>query len=68
MIAELVKETKIRVVDETWSPSIVNNVPSKFLEKFETPELASASSASDHVRHDGHVAAKAVKKAMQNPP
>jgi hypothetical protein len=40
VIAELVKETKIKVIDEAWSPQIVNNVPTKFLEKFETPELA----------------------------
>lgn len=42
VIAELLKETKIRVIDETWSPPIVNEVPSKFLEKFATPELAFA--------------------------
>lgn len=40
VIAELLKDTKVRVVDEAWSPPIVNNVPSKFLEKFETRELA----------------------------
>lgn len=40
VVAELLKETKIKVIDEAWSPPIVNNVPSKFLEKFETPELA----------------------------
>lgn len=40
VIAELTQDTKVRVIDEAWSPPIVNNVPSKFLEKFETPELA----------------------------
>jgi hypothetical protein len=40
VIAELLKETKVRVIDEAWSPPIVNEVPSKFLEKFETPERA----------------------------
>lgn len=40
VIAELVKDTYVRVIDEAWSPPIVNNVPSKFLEKFETPALA----------------------------
>lgn len=40
VIAELLKDTKIRVIDEAWSPEIVNEVPSKFLEKFETPERA----------------------------
>ncbi len=40
VIAELVKETKVKVIDEAWSPNIVNEVPSKFLEKFETPERA----------------------------
>lgn len=38
VIAELLRDTKIRVVeDET---AIVNDVPSKFLEKFETAEQA----------------------------
>jgi hypothetical protein len=41
VIAELVKEdTKVKVIDEAWTPQIVNDVPSKFLEKFDTPELA----------------------------
>jgi hypothetical protein len=40
VIAELLKDTKVRVIDEAWSPEIVNEVPSKFFEKFETPERA----------------------------
>lgn len=41
VIAELTNEgTKVKVIDEAWSPPIVNDVPSKFLEKFETPERA----------------------------
>ncbi|MGN6461069.1 MAG: ferredoxin [Pseudolabrys sp.] len=41
VIAELVNEDiKVKVIDEGWSPPIVNDVPSKFLEKFETPERA----------------------------
>lgn len=41
VIAELVDEAiKVKVIDEGWSPPIVNDVPSKFLEKFETPERA----------------------------
>lgn len=40
VIAELLRDTKIKVIDEAWSPPIVNEVPSKFLEKFETPERA----------------------------
>jgi ferredoxin len=39
VIAELTAETRIRVVDET-PPPIVNLVPSKFLEKFDTVEGA----------------------------
>jgi len=39
VIAELLEErTKIRVVED--GTAIVNDVPSKFLEKFETPEQA----------------------------
>jgi len=40
VIAELLKDTKVRVIDEAWSPPIINEVPCKFLEKFETPERA----------------------------
>lgn len=41
VIAELLKDdVKVKVIDEAWSPPIVNDVPSKFLEKFETPERA----------------------------
>jgi hypothetical protein len=39
VIAELTRETKIRVVDEA-GPPIVNHVPSKFLAKFESAEGA----------------------------
>jgi hypothetical protein len=46
VIAELLEDTKVRVIDEAWSPPIVNEVPSKFLEKFETPERA-----FDELRH-----------------
>jgi hypothetical protein len=42
VIAELLSDTKIRIIDEAWSPPIVNDVPSKFLEKFATRELAFA--------------------------
>jgi hypothetical protein len=40
VIAELLNETKVRVIDESWNTPIVNNVPSKFLEKFSTAEDA----------------------------
>lgn len=40
VIAELLNGTKIRVVDETWSPPIVNDIPSKLFEQFETAEDA----------------------------
>jgi hypothetical protein len=39
VIAALAKETKIRVIDEA-TPSAVNLVPTKFLEKFTTHEAA----------------------------
>ncbi|AOY95835.1 ferredoxin [Cupriavidus sp. USMAA2-4] len=39
VIAELQRETKIRVVEET-PPALVNHVPTKFLERFDTLEAA----------------------------
>lgn len=39
VIAELSGDVRVRIVDAT-DPSIVNNVPSKFLEKFDTLESA----------------------------
>lgn len=42
VIAELLEDTKIRIIDETWSQPVVNDIPSKLLEKFETPEDAFA--------------------------
>ena len=39
VIAELVREIKIRIVDETAAP-IVNLVPSKFLPRFDSLEKA----------------------------
>ena len=39
VIARLAAPTRIRIVDET-PPPVVNYVPSKFLEKFETVERA----------------------------
>jgi hypothetical protein len=39
VIAELLRDIKVRVIDES-PPPIVNNVPSKFLEKFETAQDA----------------------------
>jgi hypothetical protein len=56
VIAELLKETKVKVVDEAWSPPIVNEVPSKFLEKFETP--GHAYSELEHLITFGHMDTK----------
>lgn len=42
VIAELLGDTKIRIIDETWSQPVVNDIPSKLLEKFLTPEDAFA--------------------------
>ena len=53
VIAELLKDTKVKVVDEAWSPPIVNEVPCKFLEKFETPERA--FSELQHLTTFGHM-------------
>jgi len=53
VIAELLQDTKVRVIDEGWSPPVVNDVPSKFLEKFETPELA--YSELEHLTTFGHM-------------
>ncbi|MFB9270040.1 ferredoxin [Bradyrhizobium erythrophlei] len=53
VIAELLKETKVKVIDEAWSPPVVNKVPSKFLEKFETPERA--YSELEHLITFGHM-------------
>ncbi len=39
VIAELAAETKVRVVDEVFPP-VLNLVPSKFLEKFDSVEAA----------------------------
>lgn len=39
VIAELIVDTKIKVVDAD-PPELVNNVPSKFFEKFQTVEQA----------------------------
>ena len=39
VIAELARDVKIRIVDES-SPPVVNHVPSKFLPKFATLEKA----------------------------
>jgi hypothetical protein len=56
VIAELLHDTKIKVIDEAWSPPIVNQVPSKFLEKFATPELAYRE--LEHLTTFGHMDTK----------
>ena len=60
VIAELVAETKVKVIDEAWSPPIVNEVPSKFLEKFETPERA--LNELEHLITFGHMDTKLRKR------
>jgi hypothetical protein len=39
VIAELVRDVRLRIIDET-DPPLLNEVPSKFLEKFDTVEAA----------------------------
>jgi len=53
VIAELQKETKIRVIEE--GTAIINDVPSKFFEKFETVERAFTE--LKHLTNFGHVKA-----------
>ena len=59
VIAELLRETKVRVIDEAWSPPIVNEVPSKFLEKFATAERA--FDELQHLTSFGHMDTKLQK-------
>ena len=61
VIAELQKDTKIRVIEE--GTAIVNDVPSKFFEKFETVERAFAE--LKHLTNFGHVEAT-LKKVAPN--
>ena len=50
VIAEIVSDCRVTVIDET-PPEVVNHVPIKFFEKFETVELARA--ALRHLVHEG---------------
>jgi hypothetical protein len=52
VIAELTGDIKVRVIDET-PPPIVNHVPSKFLEKFET--VQDAFKELEHLTTFGHM-------------
>jgi hypothetical protein len=54
VIAELLEDTKIRVIED--ATSIINDVPSKFFEKFETVERALAE--LKHLTSFGSVEAK----------
>src|ERR1700739_482921 len=61
VIAELLEErTKIRVVEDC--SSIVNDVPAKFLEKFETTELALRELR--HLTTFGHMETELRKTAL----
>ncbi|MGY0573696.1 hypothetical protein ACTGJ9_023605 [Bradyrhizobium sp. RDM12] len=44
VIAELLEETKIKVIDEAWSPPIVNKVPSSSSKSSQRPSWPIASS------------------------
>jgi len=57
VIAELLEDTKIRVIEE--GTSIINDVPSKFFEKFESVERALAE--LEHLTRFGSVEAKLEK-------
>jgi hypothetical protein len=61
VIAELLEDsTKIRVIED--DTSIVNDVPSKFLEKFETTEQALKELR--HLTNFGHMDTKLRKAAL----
>jgi hypothetical protein len=62
VIAELLKDTKIRVVEE--GTLIVNDVPSKFFEKFETVERALTE--LKHLTNFGHVESKLQKVTLSD--
>lgn len=61
VIATIERPVKVRVVDE-GVPPIVNLVPSKFLEKFDT--LAAARHALDDLTHFGDMDIKLVPTAV----
>jgi hypothetical protein len=52
VIAELERDVKVRVIDEA-PPIAINDVPSKFLEKFET--LEDAREELNHLTTFGHM-------------
>lgn len=61
VIAELLEEaTRIRVVED--GSEIVNNVPSKFLEKFDSPERAFKE--LEHLTTFGHMETSLRKTAL----
>ena len=60
VIAELAHPTRVRVVDES-GPPIVNSVPSKFLEAFDTVE-----EARDELRH--LTAFRSIRAALEPAP
>jgi hypothetical protein len=62
VIAELLKETKIRVVEE--ETSIVNDIPSKFFDKFDTVDGALIE--LKHLTNFGSVEATLEKVALNN--
>jgi hypothetical protein len=61
VIAELLEDrTKIRVVED--DTAVINDVPSKFLEKFETPEAALKELR--HLTSFGHMQTELRKTAL----
>lgn len=55
VIAEIAGETKVRVIDEIFPP-VLNLVPSKFLEKFDT--VTAARRELEHLTTFGHMQAE----------
>lgn len=54
VIAEIAQETKVRVIDEVFPP-VLNLVPSKFLEKFDS--VAAARRELEHLTTFGNMQA-----------
>lgn len=61
VIGRLLRETRVKVVEHD-DASIVNWVPSKFLERFDTLQSAHAELA--HLSHFGALDAKLVERAL----
>ncbi|ACB36599.1 conserved hypothetical protein [Leptothrix cholodnii SP-6] len=60
VVASIEHEVKVRVIDESADEPVVNLVPSKFLEKFDT--LAAARAQLESLSHFGSMDIQLVKQ------